>query len=155
MRLTKATFSAAVLAAGLAFTVLPATAQAASATPQGGCWGSSCTGKDPDAYCSGDAYTVSSAKIGKSAGVIELRYSPSCEAAWARVTGKRDIYNAGAPWAKVIRNDGRTYSCEYSHTNGNQTSCYTKMVNDHNFTSYAKGWFDTGVMAYTARTSAY
>ncbi|MFF2408257.1 DUF2690 domain-containing protein [Streptomyces sp. NPDC058092] len=155
MRLTRATFSAAVLATGLVFAALPATAHAASAAPQGGCWGSSCTGKDPAAYCAGDAYTVHSARIGQTAGVIELRYSPSCEAAWARITGKRDIYNAGAPKAKVIRNDGRTYSCEYSHTNGNQTSCYTNMVNDHNFTSYAWGWFDNGIVAYSARTASY
>ncbi|MFF1906453.1 DUF2690 domain-containing protein [Kitasatospora sp. NPDC058218] len=59
---------------------------ASAATPQvtAGCYGSSCADKDPvDMACSTDAYTVDSAS--SALGTVELRYSPSCKANWARI----------------------------------------------------------------------
>ncbi|WP_437279083.1 DUF2690 domain-containing protein [Sorangium sp. So ce375] len=54
----------------------------------GSCYGASCTGQDPGATgCEGDAVTRASSDIvsGYSViGRIVIRYSPSCNAAWAR-----------------------------------------------------------------------
>lgn len=50
------------------------------------CSGKDCTGKDPEGMgCGGElAKTVSSATVGKA--FIEVRYSKTCQAAWARIT---------------------------------------------------------------------
>ncbi|MEU9203024.1 DUF2690 domain-containing protein [Streptomyces sp. NPDC048332] len=51
------------------------------------CGGSTCTGRDPEEMgCGGEhVRTLSSATVGTS--VIEVRYSETCAAAWARITG--------------------------------------------------------------------
>ncbi|MFC4606587.1 XRE family transcriptional regulator [Streptomyces maoxianensis] len=50
------------------------------------CSGKGCTGQDPEAMgCGGEfARTVSSATVGKA--LVEVRYSKTCQAAWARIT---------------------------------------------------------------------
>jgi hypothetical protein len=50
------------------------------------CSGAACTGKDPEAMgCGGEfAETVSRTNVGRA--LLELRYSATCQAAWARVT---------------------------------------------------------------------
>ncbi|TQK52359.1 helix-turn-helix protein [Streptomyces sp. SLBN-118] len=50
------------------------------------CTGKDCTGQDPEAMgCGGQlAKTVSSATVGKA--LVEVRYSKTCQAAWARIT---------------------------------------------------------------------
>ncbi|MGW0555099.1 XRE family transcriptional regulator [Streptomyces sp. NPDC002926] len=50
------------------------------------CSGDDCTGQDPEAMgCGGQfAKTVSSATVGKA--LVEVRYSKTCQAAWARIT---------------------------------------------------------------------
>ncbi|MFD4910156.1 DUF2690 domain-containing protein [Kitasatospora purpeofusca] len=71
---------------------------ASAATPQvtAGCYGASCHGMDPvDAGCSADAYTVESRDSAE--GTIELRYSPSCRANWARIY---DASNGQQFWAE-------------------------------------------------------
>jgi hypothetical protein len=54
-----------------------------------GCVGSTCDNKSPD-LCEADAYTVASSDIWTSGGVatgkVAIRYSPSCKAAWTRVS---------------------------------------------------------------------
>ncbi|MDH2426082.1 DUF2690 domain-containing protein [Sphaerisporangium sp. TRM90804] len=117
------------------------------------CSGSACDGKNPSTYCGGDARTVQSLRLGGQA-LLELRYSPSCRAAWARISNASyDIYNSPSPLARVVRNsDGRRYTC-YVPQGG--TSCYTAMVNDANVTSYAYGEWDSGVTTYTGRTGSY
>ncbi|MER5897887.1 XRE family transcriptional regulator [Streptomyces sp. NPDC001876] len=51
-----------------------------------GCTGADCTGQDPEAMgCGGQfASTVSRATVGTS--LVEVRYSKTCAAAWARIT---------------------------------------------------------------------
>ncbi|MEU6279000.1 DUF2690 domain-containing protein [Streptomyces sp. NPDC047028] len=51
------------------------------------CAGSACTGKDAEAMgCSGDLVTtVKSVAVGTT--ILEVRYSKTCGAAWARITG--------------------------------------------------------------------
>lgn len=68
--------------------VLAAGSLLALATPASaaGCYGASCTGRDPQAMgCSSGARTLDSFPVG---GVLfELRYSPACNAAWTRANG--------------------------------------------------------------------
>ncbi|WP_406085941.1 DUF2690 domain-containing protein [Kitasatospora purpeofusca] len=62
------------------------TASAAPPRVAAGCSGLSCFGLDPaNTGCSADGYTVES--VGSTKGTIELRYSPSCKANWARISG--------------------------------------------------------------------
>ncbi|MFF1906449.1 DUF2690 domain-containing protein [Kitasatospora sp. NPDC058218] len=74
-------------AAATALTGLAApTASAATTQVTAGCYGYSCNGQDPvDMGCNTDAYTVESVDSAK--GKIELRYSSSCRANWARISG--------------------------------------------------------------------
>ncbi|MEU3570327.1 DUF2690 domain-containing protein [Kitasatospora sp. NPDC036755] len=74
-------------AAATALTGLTApTASATTTQVTAGCYRSSCNGQDPvDMGCNTDAYTVESAW--SEYGTIELRYSPSCKANWARLSG--------------------------------------------------------------------
>jgi len=143
-----ATFMSSLLAvAGLA---VAGPAQAAS------CYGATCHGKDPQTYCSSDATTPVSGKwILQSAAYVELRYSHSCAAAWARISHASPWDPRGqlAPTVSVFRNsDGASYSCTVPV---GDTGCYTKMVNDNGPTSYARGRYDTGVNWYYATTASY
>ncbi|MFF7680041.1 DUF2690 domain-containing protein [Actinacidiphila glaucinigra] len=116
------------------------------------CSGSSCDGKNPSSYCQSDARTVQSLALGQA--VLELRYSPTCRAAWARISNASyNTFDQFTPYATVHRNsDGREYSCSVS-TSG--SSCYTLMVNDANVTSYARGMWDSGARTYEGRTGSY
>ncbi|MDH6553882.1 hypothetical protein M2160_007981 [Streptomyces sp. SAI-117] len=145
--ITWARAAAAILLAGGG--LLAATPAQAAATA---CSGSACDGKDPAVYCQGDARTVESTRLGQA--LLELRYSPSCRAAWGRISNAGyDPRDQFTPYATVHRNsDGREYSC--SVPNGD-TDCYTRMVNDANVTSYTKGMWDSGARIYEGRTGSY
>ena len=123
-------------------------------------------GKDPiKAGCAGDARTVRSAAIltnrtRKEVGLIELRYSRACRSAWARITNFYTYVPGDAHQAHgyVHRNqDGKEYTC--SPPAGRHKSCYTRMVNDAGFTSYARGEIDTyptdGYQGAKGRTGSY
>ncbi|WP_217241798.1 DUF2690 domain-containing protein [Streptomyces sp. AC555_RSS877] len=129
-----------------------AVAAPASAAPTAGCYGSSCEGKDPNIYCADDATSpVGGVRLGQA--YLELRYSPSCRAAWARISNASYGNGQFTPFATVHRNsDGREYTCAVQR---GATSCYTRMVNDINVTSYAKGEWDSGAQTYNGRTSSY
>jgi hypothetical protein len=64
--------------------------EANDAAAKAGCSGSSCEGYDPNSKgCGSDAYTVASKYLysgSTQVGLVELRYSPSCNANWARVS---------------------------------------------------------------------
>lgn len=68
-----------------------APAQAAPQTAAVYCYGASCAGKDPSAMgCAPDAYTVHVVfvdRLGRYEG-LELRYSPACNANWARLSAQ-------------------------------------------------------------------
>ncbi|MCX4760293.1 YjfA family protein [Streptomyces sp. NBC_01275] len=130
-----------------------AVAAPASAAPTASCYGSTCEGKDPSVYCADDATSpVGGIWLGQA--YVELRYSPSCRAAWARIShASYNTLDQFTPYATVRRNsDGREYTCAVATTG---TGCYTKMVNDINVTSYAKGMWDSGARTYEGRTSSY
>ncbi|MEU3740736.1 XRE family transcriptional regulator [Streptomyces sp. NPDC032198] len=82
------------------------------------CTGKSCTGKDPETMgCGGElAGTTTRATVGKA--VIEVRYSKTCGAAWARIT-------QAAPGDKVtISGDG----AKQNGTVNADFDAYTPMV---------------------------
>jgi hypothetical protein len=58
----------------------------ALAAKKSGCYGASCTGKNPTGLCD-DGITVASKAVVD--GVLELRYSRSCKANWGRYTPYR------------------------------------------------------------------
>ena len=141
---------AAALAAAVVLPAVPAAA--APHAPVAGCFSSGCTGKDPAKHCQGDAETVDSLRL--PTATLELRYSPSCEAVWARLSGPWPVGAKGAPQARVIRNqDGRTYTCTYARRD--QRLCWTRMLNERGFQSYAFAEYDTGMGVQRARTGAY
>lgn len=93
-----------VSAAGLVLSLTGLVAGPAYAdgyTATGGCYGPNCVGRDPAGLCDGDATTVGQTWIDGAAN-LELRYSPSCRAAWARITmatGGRQVIRAGSGMA--------------------------------------------------------
>ncbi|MFF9452537.1 DUF2690 domain-containing protein [Streptomyces flaveolus] len=107
-----------IVTAAVALTALlpMGTAQAA------GCKGSGCTGKNPQATgCGADARTLKGSRIPPAGGgpAVELRVSPSCSAAWAR------IEKANSNWRfKIETKKGPTYT---EHASPNYPA-YTTMV---------------------------
>ncbi|MFJ2739127.1 helix-turn-helix domain-containing protein [Streptomyces sp. NPDC087440] len=69
----------------------PATSESKSKAPKlpAGvkCNGKACDGKDPEQMGCGGEYAVTSARGTVGAARIEVRYSKTCGAAWARITG--------------------------------------------------------------------
>ncbi|MFD1661989.1 DUF2690 domain-containing protein, partial [Streptomyces caeni] len=86
------------------------------------CGGAGCTGKDPeDMGCGGTrATTTTSVTVGTT--LVEVRYSKTCGAAWARITraaqGDRAEVSAGAPARKQTG----------SVTQAADTDAYTPML---------------------------
>jgi hypothetical protein len=77
----------------------PISAASAAAPP---CHGTSCNGRDPQTTgCGRDARTLEDVEDTGGWVTLELRYSPSCYAAWARVTNFRGVTGV----AKVIGYD--------------------------------------------------
>ncbi|MFB7448060.1 DUF2690 domain-containing protein [Streptomyces sp. NPDC056194] len=91
--------------------------------------------------CSNDAYTARSSALldnDEHIGTIELRYRPTCRTVWARV------YSQGPElWAQVKRkqDSATTFreNAQWSATKG-QYHCYTAMLNDAGYLSYAEGY---------------
>ncbi|RSS55344.1 DUF2690 domain-containing protein [Streptomyces sp. WAC01280] len=112
-----------------ASSLLLASSPASAATS---CYASSCEGLDPaTTICQNDARTVqTSSRFG-----VQLRYSPTCRAAWARVDGYSD-----APMAVVVENSrGATYR---TYTTGGTE--WTRMVNDKDILARAYGFKEEG-----------
>ncbi|MFF9848846.1 DUF2690 domain-containing protein [Streptomyces litmocidini] len=110
-KLATAGSALALAASGLLLTSSPASAATS-------CYGPSCTGLDPSTtVCQSDARTVRTGDWG-----VELRYSPTCRAAWARKT-------SGASFDTDIRvsnSQGDSRSVYY----GGYGTVWTAMVND-------------------------
>lgn len=57
------------------------------ALPAGiGCEGADCTGQDPEAMGCGGQFAGTVARVTVGGGLVEVRYSETCGAAWARIT---------------------------------------------------------------------
>jgi hypothetical protein len=119
----------------LAFAATLVAAPAATAETGGqqsvaaGCYAQTCEGKWPDALgCDVDATTPVPPKTSPEGIIVELRYSPTCRAAWGRIrngiVGDR---------VRVHSSDGSNYAREI--TSGRTT--FTLMVNDAGLLAWA------------------
>lgn len=152
-----------VLGIAAAFGATAFAAPAASAAPA---WASNYwTGKNPDTSgCTNDARTIYSRQLGDgnghvSSATIQLRYSPYCKAAWAKLVNGWPADPGSHVGCKVVvrREDGRAYSAV---VDPGDTSAYTLMVDDdqtHNtlYASRAEGSCDSGNYVYTNSTPYY
>ncbi|GHO79223.1 hypothetical protein KSD_69940 [Ktedonobacter sp. SOSP1-85] len=63
-----------------------------------------------------------------------LRFSATCQAAWAKVVFNKPLTYPHGGLAIIKRNDGKSYDCADAGGNGlvavTQTSCYSAMVGD-------------------------
>jgi hypothetical protein len=127
----------AFTAAGLAWGTSPATADPAPRSPATQttaaavpalCYANSCYGEDPDATgCSSDARTIYNAPDA-SGPRVQLRYSPTCRAAWARAIDAE----TGVQFWVYNRDNGQTQSNRFY-----SQSAHTRMVNDAGTESHA------------------
>ncbi|MCX5055514.1 YjfA family protein [Streptomyces sp. NBC_00201] len=117
--------SGAVLALAVSGLLFGTASPASAATS---CLGPGCNGLNPaNTVCANDARTIDTTWSG-----VELRYSPTCRAAWARrvggINGATDTI-----WAENSK--GRTYSVDIpSNASG---TYYTAMVDDKDLWSRA------------------
>jgi hypothetical protein len=118
-------FVGAVAAAGTALVTLFVAPTAAHAAT---CYASSCTYEDPQTTgCAADAITAKSVvALGRT---IELRYSRTCRAAWARVRN-----GAEGDYAYIYNNIGYEAADRVA---AGSTSVYTVMVNDAGYSARA------------------
>ncbi|MGW5343941.1 DUF2690 domain-containing protein [Streptomyces sp. HUAS TT3] len=115
-----------------ASSLLLASSPASAATS---CYGSSCNGLDPaNTVCQNDAKTV----YWDGWRAIELRYSPSCRAAWTRQQGVGGP--DGEPMTLIVENTaGQRYTTAW-----NGHTAWTRMVNDKDIKAHAGGVWDNG-----------
>jgi hypothetical protein len=114
-----------VAAAGAALVTLLVAPTAAHAAT---CYGNGCINLDPEATgCAADATTPRS--VVTSGRTVELRYSPTCRAAWGRVR------NAAAGDTVFIHSSAGTE--ERATVGSGATSAYTRMLGDAGLTAYA------------------
>ncbi len=136
---TKSKLSVAVTAAAL-FAGGLLGAPAASASAAASCLGSTCNGLNPaNTTCQNDARTV------QNSGEVELRYSPSCRAAWGRFP------NAPKSSKLEIRNSqGKKYTTNGPSGGG---TFFSVMINDKDVTAWACGYWDSNTQSQC--TGAY
>ncbi|MFD5461566.1 DUF2690 domain-containing protein [Kitasatospora sp. NPDC127059] len=127
------TRKAATIGATLALAVSGAMLAAGPASAATSCYASSCTGLDPaTTTCANDAITVS------TDGPLELRYSPSCRAAWARDR------NAVAGESVSIQNHAGQ-DADYSTFTYSGGAIWSAMDNDAGIQSQASSHGSNGV----------
>ncbi|WP_343239996.1 DUF2690 domain-containing protein [Streptomyces sp. SID12488] len=125
---TKSKLSVAVTAAALVAGGLLGAPAASAATS---CLGSTCNGLNPaNTVCQNDARTV---KDGPFRGV-ELRYSPSCRAAWGRFPdAPRDAK------LEIKNSQGKKYTTNAPSGGG---TFFSVMINDKDVTAWACAHWD-------------
>jgi hypothetical protein len=135
--------AAGAAAAGAFASILVPVAPAYAAT----CYGSACTGKSPSTTgCANDAVTTRSTSVDGIA--VELRYSPTCRAAWGRLR-----LGANPDRVRVENNAGQSYTATVASGN----DVYTMMVNDAGIVARACGTnvYGRGPFSHTVCTGWY
>jgi hypothetical protein len=150
----KKILAAIVLTAAAPVSFLASVPQAHAAPALLSCSGSTCTGHPAASYtCVNDAEVIYSVNIVNGStvvGNIQLRYSPSCRATWARV-----ISNLGdGSSAKIISSDTAIPFQGCNGIGGAGTGCNTNMVDDAGLTSHAEGTVSTTAGESGAHASA-
>lgn len=106
-------------------TTAPPTTRPADLPPGVQCAGPDCTGRDPEAMGCGGPLATTVARVVVGAAQVEVRYSETCGAAWARLTG-------GAPRDTVTIRAGdaerRATVAAGTDTVATETDAYTPMV---------------------------
>lgn len=127
-------------------------ADAATTCYEGGCNGQAAA----NTTCANDAEVIYSVNIYRASvleGYLELKYSPSCRAAWARVIS----YLPNGSWAQINSNydPGLSEFCPGGSVPG--TGCNTTMIDDANpYTSYATGGvYDSFGNDFQVKTASY
>ncbi|MFI1657652.1 DUF2690 domain-containing protein [Streptomyces sp. NPDC020472] len=124
-KLATAGSALALAASGLLFASSPASAATS-------CYASSCQGLDPSTtICQNDARTVGTTQLWG----VELRYSPTCRAAWARYP----TFTPARLTIFVQRRDGNGF---YSTPTDASHAVWTPMVNDKDLLSRACGYYE-------------
>jgi hypothetical protein len=85
------------------------------------CNGKACDGKDPEAMGCGGEYAITSARGTVGTAKIEVRYSKTCGAAWARITG-------AGPGDKVTVSSDTSAAGRNGVVGATATDSYTAMV---------------------------
>jgi hypothetical protein len=113
-------------------TVADPTGSTAPAAVSGTCDGAACNGQDPQSTgCAADAITADS--VVEKGVTLELRYSPSCHANWARIVPGQFGWHFTVTNANGDQQSARAW--------GGATA-YTNMVNGY---PAAQACFDNGV----------
>jgi hypothetical protein len=120
----------AMVGSGLVVAASPASAATS-------CYGDSCNGVNPaSSVCQNDAVTVDTGFT-----EVELRYSRTCRAAWAR-----KVQGPTGSTIKITNTAGKSFSV---HVSPGATG-YTLMVNDANLQSQACEYLDGGGQSCTS-----
>ena len=107
-----------------------------------GCYRASCNAQDPQAKgCDADAYNLQSFWYQGSSPwlqgtLLELRYSPACDAAWVRTTGG-DCFGIWRPCVSALQVQGGDE--QWGGPSGGQ-----RWTNMWSFRSYVRGCFKSG-----------
>ncbi|MFD9686074.1 DUF2690 domain-containing protein [Kitasatospora sp. NPDC059088] len=129
------TRKAAMIGSTLALALSGIALGSAPASAATTCYAASCTGLDPaSTVCQNDATTLLTADTG-----VELRYSRTCRAVWARMKGT----SAGHKY--VVRNTNNEERTVTAGSSGG--TVYTAMVNDADIYAYAADYRPDGTMA--------
>jgi hypothetical protein len=149
-RMRKAVIPAIVFAVATPMFFLSNVSQAHAATT---CYAGSCTGQYAgNTTCASDAEVIETQTFG-GAGSLQLKYSPSCRATWARVIGIYGAYGGENAAGAVIKSTSSSVGlkgCESSGAVG--SGCNTPMIDDlAPLTSYAEG----SVPNYNGHLSIY
>jgi hypothetical protein len=116
-----------------------ATAVPPPANAAAGCYRSGCNGQDPQAMgCGNDAYNKASFRYAGGnqflqGALLELRYSPSCDAAWVRTT-VGDCFGDWRPCGSVLEVSGGTPQQSEPHSGQMWTNMWS-------FRNYVRGCF--------------
>lgn len=113
---------------------------------------------NPETSCGNSARTAKSENLynpyGGAIGQIQLRYSPTCRTAWARIVNYfPDCGENNCSYASVTRNSDGYNLSRYGRSKTRTT--YTNQVNDKNVTSYAYGCVIYGGNWQCVSTSSY
>jgi Protein of unknown function (DUF2690) len=97
-RLVRSTVATALATALLLSPALQPSASAATS-----CYATTCTGVDPQTSgCSKDARNIDEHSSGGGLVVYELRYSPTCYAAWTRIKAGPGVTNGGGVYGQIL-----------------------------------------------------
>jgi hypothetical protein len=129
-QMRKSVISAGALAVVTPLLLVGAASQANAAPALRSCTASQCTGQPAADYtCVNDAEVIYSLSIKNGStvvGNIQLKYSPSCRATWARVIS--NLSNGSFAEIKDVEVPSLLEDC--FGTSGPGTGCNTDMIND-------------------------